>query len=236
MLLRDQNIWFGAYDLTTTMNSVGIVAGRETLDKTVFTNQSRQYAPGLKTVTGQAGGFFEAVTYDQALYDALGVVDTPFSVADSAQTGAVAYSFKAMEGDYSPIKNSVGELLEFSAGAVGTGDLIRGQLAMKGVTITADGNSTPFQLGALASGKKLYAVVHVTRKSGTNPTLDLLIKSDNAQGFSSPLTRITVPQFTAIGTQWVELAGPVTDDWYRVDYDLGGTSPSFDFSVILAIQ
>ena len=235
-ILRDQNILMGGYDLTTTANSVTVVGGRETQDVTVFTNQTRLYAAGLKTASIEAAGFYEADPYDAALFDELSLdAGTPFSVANGSSPGDSAYSLRSFLGDYKPFGNAVGDIAGYSAGAASSGDLVRGTLMLKS-TVSASGQSTARQLGAVASGKKLYAILHVFSVDGTTPTLDVIIRSDNGSGMSSPITRVTFDQLIDIGAQWVELDGPVTDDWWDVDYTLGGTGPEFGFAVILAIQ
>jgi hypothetical protein len=72
--------------------------------------------------------------------------------------------------------------------------------------------------------------------AGTNPTLDLKIQSDDAQAMSSPIDRITFDQMTTVGAQWKELAGPITDTWWRVNYTLGGIDPSFVIAVVIGIK
>ncbi len=73
--------------------------------------------------------------------------------------------------------------------------------------------------------------------SGTTPTLDVTIESDDGVGMGSPTTRINFAQATAIGAQWATpVAGAIADDWWRVAYTLGGASPSFTFICIIGIQ
>ena len=61
--------------------------------------------------------------------------------------------------------------------------------------------------------------MHVLAVSGTNPTLDMIIQSDNVSGFTSPTTKITFDQAVAVGAQWgTRVAGPLTDDYYRASW------------------
>lgn len=231
-----QRIWFHGYNLTTALNAVVLDYGVETQDNTTFTDSTRSMLGGLKTVTAQVEGFYEATPYDAALFGDIGIADRPFSVASSGTAGAAAYSFKCLEGDYSPLKNSVGDIIGFSAGAKATDKLVRGTLMINAAGLTTSGNSgTARQLGAVGAGQKLYAILHATRMDGTSPTLDVTVKSDNAVGFSSPLTKVTFTQMNAIGSQWAEVSGAITDDYWRVDYAVGGSSLNIDFAVILAI-
>lgn len=232
-----QKIWFHGYDLTTALNAIALDYEAETQDNTTFGDSSRSNLGGLKVVTAQIEGFYEATPYDAALFSNIGIADRPISFATSNSAGVIAYSFKCLEGDYSPLKNGVGDIIGFSAGAKATDKLVRGTLMINAAGIATSGNSgTPQQLGTVASDKKLYAILHATKVNGTSPTLDVTVKSDNASGFSSPITRVTFDQLTDIGSQWVEVTGAITDDYWRIDYTVGGSSLDIDFAVILAIQ
>jgi hypothetical protein len=235
-ILRDQNIFMGGYELTGISNSVSVVAGRENPDFTVFGNATRLYAPGLKTASIEAAGFFEANPYDAGLFGELALpAGTPFSVSNGATPGAVAYSLLGMIGDYKPMGSAVGDVAEYSAGVASSGDLVRGSLMLKS-SVSASGLSTVRQLGMVSATQKLYAILHVFSVSGTSPTLDAIIRSDTGSGMSSPLTRATFSQMNARGAQWKEIDGAIADDWWQVDYTLGGTDPVFGLAVILAIQ
>ncbi|MEU4150833.1 hypothetical protein [Streptomyces sp. NPDC026659] len=73
--------------------------------------------------------------------------------------------------------------------------------------------------------------------SGTTPTLDVVIESDNGSGFPSPITQLTFTQANAISGQILRTDGTaITDDWYRVKWTIGGTTPSFLFAVAFGIQ
>lgn len=234
-ILRDQKLWFDGFEFTGVMSAMALDYGAEVVDRTAFGSTTRQRLGGLKTVTAQHEGFFDADPFDEALFSRIGVADTPMSFAvDDAVEGSVAYSFLANLGEYSP-GAQVGEMYRFSVGAEASGSLIRGTL-MHDAVRTTSANGTARQLGAVASGQTLYAALHVTAVSGTTPTLDVTVESDDLVGFATPTTRMTFAQKIAIGSQWLTLAGPVTDDWWRIAWSIGGGGPSFDFAVFLGIQ
>jgi hypothetical protein len=55
-------------------------------------------------------------------------------------------------------------------------------------------------------------------------------------GFPSPATRLTFAQKTAAGYEFKSAAGAITDDWWRVDWTIGGTAtPTFSFVVAVGI-
>jgi hypothetical protein len=136
-----------------------------------------------------------------------------------------------------PPSGDVGQLAKFSAQFKGNGLFIGDGTILQSPdaaeTATTDG--TALQLGALASGETLYAVLHVLSASAAD-TLDVIVESDSAEAFDqSPETQITFTQATAITSQWLSVAGPVTDDWWRVGITIGGTDPSFRFVVAAGI-
>ncbi len=79
--------------------------------------------------------------------------------------------------------------------------------------------------------------MHVVAASGTTPTLDMIVESDDNSGITSGVTRITFTQEVAVGAQYATaVAGPITDDWWRVGWTIGGTGPSFTVIVTVGIQ
>ena len=132
---------------------------------------------------------------------------------------------------------TVGDLYMFRASGTGQGTkLIRGTIMETGAK-TATANGTARQLGAVTATQYLYACLHVIAVSGTNPTLDVIVASDDASNFGSSTTRMTFTQKTAIGSQFITpVAGAITDDYWRIVYTIGGTNtPTFNFIVTVGI-
>ena len=86
--------------------------------------------------------------------------------------------------------------------------------------------SAPFALG----------VLHVLSADGTLPTLDVTVQSDTADTFGSPITALTFAEKSAAGSEAVANTTASADTWYRVNYELGGTTPDFSFVVVLGVQ
>lgn len=93
---------------------------------------------------------------------------------------------------------------------------------------TASGNSGT-QAG-LAGAPKLRAQLNVTAAGGTSPTLDVVIE-DTLDG-SNWNTIGTFAQKTAAGREVINVTNPFADT-VRARYTVGGTSPTFTFSVVL---
>lgn len=68
------------------------------------------------------------------------------------------------------------------------------------------------------------------------PTLTVAIESDDASGFASATTRLTFDAATAAGGQILRTDGTaITDTWYRANWTISGTSPSFLFALALGV-
>lgn len=83
---------------------------------------------------------------------------------------------------------------------------------------------TAVQLGALTGTKRLWAALWIT--GGTFTNLAVVIQSDTV-GFPSPATAITFATVSAAGGQFLSLAAPLTDDYYRVSATIGSGTASY---------
>jgi hypothetical protein len=104
-------------------------------------------------------------------------------------------------------------------------------LPSQAVTSNGDSGSIPL---IVRFGSVIVFYLDVTSVSGTSPTLDLFID------IQDPLSRkwvnqdkFTTTPITTTGT-W-SIALPVRSTKYRVRWQLGGTNPSFTFSVGVVI-
>ena len=157
---------------------------------------------------------------------------------DGGAAGDVAYMFKAAMANYNP-GGAIGELHKFSFDAEAADfDLIRGNVLHVAAASVSSGSSTPQQLGAISSVQKLYATLPAIAASAGD-TLDVIIESDDAVGFTTPVTRATFTQIAGgvpAGEWLTPVDGPITDDWWRISWTIAGTSPSFDFITSMGIQ
>jgi len=234
IVLSDQKIWMDGYDLTGDMNALGLDYSAEMQDDTTFGDDTKSMKGGLKMVTASAEGFVNTST-DKPLFDAVGVADKPFSFAAQSAEGSTAFTFKSVFSEYAP-GGEVGTMYSFSSSAAASGSLVRGTL-MTNSTETATDDGTQRTLGAVLAGEALYVALHVTAVTGTNPTLDVVIESSATGSFSGEeTTRITFTQADDITSEWMSVAGAITDTFWRVTWAIGGTdTPTFTFAVIAGI-
>ena len=240
-VLYDQLVLVDDYDITGDTNAVALEYGAELKDCSVLQNDTRVNIGGLKTVQCSVSGFYDADTQDAELFANVGVSDKPISIInDGDNEGDIAYWFNAVGAEYT-VGTSVGEIMPFSMVAGAQGSLIRGVMAHNARTSaeTSSSNSTGVQVGAVGATQKLYAVLHVLESSGSgDQTLDVVIESDDNSGFTSATTRLTATQVTTSTTsELLEVAGAITDDYFRVNFTIAGTgSPSFKFVVLFGVQ
>lgn len=239
-ILQDCKLWFGGYDLSGDMGTLKLNADIDVKSYAPFgAGGFRKKLPGLQNVTAEHEGFWEAGLgkVDEVLFNKIASLDEVMTIAP--QTGAEgekAYILKSLLASYVP-KGQVGELFAFTVSAEGNSGLVQGTIMLNVANLTASGNGTARNLGAVAANQKLYAALHVLAVSGATPSLTVKIQSDDASGFLSPIDRIIFAQATAIGAQYATpVAGPITDNWWRVAYTIGGTTPSFTAVVVVGIQ
>lgn len=225
-------LWLGSYALSDFAPSGALDYGADAVDDTVLADTTRSSAGGLKTVGFSIDSYadFGSSGPDGELFSnvATNVPLTFGSVDGTAQE--TAFLMNALQVTASPVAGTVGDMAMNNVTGNAASGLIRGTLEFNSSTASS-GNSTGIQEGAVASGQRIYANLHVTAAAGS--TLDVVIQSDNAGGFGSPTNVITFSQATGIGSQHLSAAGPVTDDYWRVNYTI--TGGSFTFAVAFGI-
>lgn len=238
LVLSTVKCWLDKYDLSGDANAAGLVSSAELKVATVFGDTGQRRRAGLKAIGAHVEGFYNqgAGNVDDALFAAIGVANTPFSVALTGVEGERAYCFRALLGTYTP-GAALGDLLAFSVTGEGSaGDALVAGSVLRSATLAVTGNGTGFQLGAVSATQKLYAALHVFGASGSSPTLDVLVQSNVDNTFGAPTTRVTFGQKTVAASEWATaVVGPITDTWYRVRAVIGGGSPSFTFAAVVGI-
>ena len=148
--------------------------------------------------------------------------------------GAVAYFTNTCLYSRQILSGQVGEVAMHMVEYHGKTPVVRG-VVETAATITASGNSTGQQLGAVASGQRIWAAVHFLTADGTLPSITVKIQSDDNAGFTSPTDRITFTAATGKGGEFASALGPVTDDYWRAEWTVSGTTPSFDTRIVFGI-
>lgn len=237
-ILRDATIHLHDVAVHEIGNSVDLNLGLEPQDCTVWGSQARKYAGGLFTADLSADGFADMTGYDGSLFSNFRArTAIVASVSADSVDNSVAYTFEALNHELTPLSGSVGDMAAVSVGATTRNayGAIRGNILLPSAARTSTGNGTARQLGAVSATQRVFSSLHVVAASGTTPTLDVTVRSDDASGFATPTTQLTFTQVTTTTSQFQSAAGAITDDWWRVTYTIGGTTPSFTFIVIVGI-
>jgi hypothetical protein len=190
----------------------------------------------MKRAMFSAAGFLSDDT-DAALLESWGADGLPLTISPTGITaGLPALVGEVLVGTYTH-GASVGEALAFSvAGELCRSSFGRGRLMHVASAATATANGTGQLLRAISTAKRAWATLHVLTVDGTDPSMTVIIQSDDNADFSSATTRATFTAATAATGELVEIEGPVTDTYWRARFTISGTSPEFSFVVALGFQ
>lgn len=202
----------GRADLTAFTKEVRLLLSNDLQGTPALNDTWQTRLAGLSDVAFSGGGYFSAAEPDATLFAELGVVDSLITAAPTIVLGDVSYFFRAALGEYTPIQGAVGEVAGFVLNAASySGALIRGTLMENG-SVLVTGNGTGRNLGAVGAAQSVYAGLHITAITGD---WTIIVESDDNSGFTTPTTRMTFSNQTAIGDLFSSLAGSITDTWWR---------------------
>jgi len=237
-VFNDGKVFSGGYDLSDHVTSVNLEMTAEELDATTINSGGfKSKLGGLKDSTLSMDGFYEAgANKPDALLGASIGNELIVTTVPDAGVGNTAYFMKSRLFSYQMF-GSVGELAPFTISKSQSDDeVVQGKIEIDGA-LTASGNSTGVQLGAVGATEKVYVAIHCTAVSGTStPTVTFKLQSDDNSSFTSPTDRITFTGITAIGADYQSAAGAITDTYYRLNYTISGTNPSFSIHATIGIE
>jgi len=250
LVLLDSRLFVGGIDLSGQGNKIELDEEWEAKATTNWrSGGAEEVIAGLGKVKASAEGQWEAgdaSMVDDAMWANRRVIE-PWSASGSGESDLTAGNLMyltRMLRTKAAIWGTLGDVAGWTADAAGSWPLVRGQSAHpSGVPRTATGNGTSLQLGAVADGQHVYANAHVLSVSGTaTPTVTIAVESDNDTGFGSATARGSFAAKTDAdvaagnGGESIRIAGPITDDWWRVTWTISGTNPSFLFLVSMGIE
>jgi hypothetical protein len=241
-VLRDFKLYFDGYNLSGWHDRLrfGISVPEVPCPVSGMTAQARLC--GFKSAVMEHSGFYEAdsvnISLDDILHPAQGAQDKVITVCPvTGAAGEIAYFTRGIALKYQ-IGGKIGGMFPFSGAAYSQGEpVVRGTVLQNGV-VSASGNGTGYQIGAVAAGKFLYAAVHCISTTGSGDrAMTVKVQSDDNSGFTSPTDRITFNDFTtAAGAQWATaVAGPITDTYWRLNFTKAGTTASMNIIGVVGI-
>lgn len=240
-VLLNSRIFAGAADLTGAANKSGLSSSFEDKDATNYGSGGwKDVLGGLADTQISAGGQWAAGDpgcVDDTLWDAVnGRRPIPWTFCpESANVGSLAWFTSALTSSYK-LGDAVGEVAPWEASARGTEPLLRGVVAHPpGMPRAANGAGSWVNVGTLAGSQRLYAALHVLSVAGTAPALTVSVESAQDDAGTGSMERLTLPAVTAPGGRFASVAGPVTDQWWRVSWSIAGDSPSILFVAALGV-
>jgi hypothetical protein len=225
------------FDLSAYLNSAEISAEISTHDSTVFGQNSQSHQTGITSGGLQLGGFFERTDSSGShavLSAALGAAAA--RVAACAPEGFTAgypcVLIGANETKYDDSVKieslvSVAAYLKATGGVDANGVSLR---ALAAATATANDASVD---NAASSSNGGVGHLHVTAASGTTPTITVKIQHSANNSTWADLVTFTQAS-AATGERIVVAAGTTVNRYLRAIYTIGGTDPSFTFTVAFA--
>ena len=232
-------IYMGGYDVQADHSRVQINDSFDELDSTAFGNASKRHIAGLNvsTLEGEVFLQYAAGAIEDLLRQFRGTVQVYLITPDTATVGDKCWHGQTLVHHANPVGGAVGEIHKTTWQSSGGNGYppVRGQIFKAAGSTTSSSNSAMVQLGAVSATQRVGVAMHVLSVSGSTPTLDVTVRSDDNSTPTTPTTRITLTQANSVGAQFSSAAGAITDDWWGVTWTLGGGTPNFSFVVGLGI-
>ncbi len=232
-VLINGRLYLGAYDLSGYANQLEpkpSVAMKKTT--TLLTQGVDQDECGYETFSLGGKLFMLADGTSIATYKSHDIIRAYWKLTDIPLTwcpnggavGDLAGSFQATVAECQP-NGTVGEFYAATLKAdASRGIWVYGAILATGA-IVAGGNGAAQLLGAVAATQAVYGALHVLAAAGG--TLTVKIQSDDNAGFTSPTDRLSFTAATGKTYQWLALAGPITDTYWRAVWTLPAGSATF---------
>lgn len=228
---KDGTLLVDEFDFSGVVVAVDIRIGQNNAEATAFADLAMVKVEGQPGWTLDADGLWSSSSpaYDSEIFTDLTAVNRLLMYMPLGRTDGGRCFMARSQITNAPISSDTGSQVALDVSWLGNDDMPFGYVLDTETAEESSGNGTAYQVGAISSSQLGVGFLHVLSRSGSSPTLDVVIASDNAEGFSSATARISFTRATAATSQRVTVAGAVTDDWWRVQTTVGGSSPSFSF-------
>lgn len=230
----------GVSDFSGVLSSVRIGVNNPTPPATAFADTDETYVEGQASFEIDHNGMFNTASpaYDGEMFTNLTGVIRPVGVYPEGfgSAGNLGY-----EGEASPRsqdrQSRVSEVLLLNVSWRGDKPLVTTEVLYRSSALTASATSASRQIGSLSATQEMVCVYRViTTPSGGSPTLDAVLRSDDASDMVGNTTRHTFSQTTTSRDfQVARVAGAITDTWWDIDFTITGTTPSYDVVVTIGI-
>tara|TARA_Y100000310_G_scaffold316274_1_gene367775 strand:+ start:795 stop:1532 length:738 start_codon:yes stop_codon:yes gene_type:complete len=234
---KDTDFFVDEHDFAGVVMNLTLGLRQVNGEVTAFADTDATFVEGKLGWVMGANGLWSAASpnYDSEMFTDLTATDRLLGIWPNAST-AGERGFEGQSNISStPRTSEKGSAISLDVEWQGNADIMRPFSMHRDTSFTSTANGTPYQVGAIGATQTGVSILRAFSVSGTSPTLDVVIASDNAEGFSSGTTRITHTQLTAAGFER-STVGTVTDDWWRAQMTIGGSNtPTFDMFVAFGI-
>ncbi len=226
IVLTDCQVYVDDHDMTGDANQAMLNANVESKKCTVFSPVPWDtFLKGVRSADLAVAGYWSpgtGDTVDATEWAANGTAGRVVTlVAPGSTEGGAAYVLQTVRTTYDFLEGGHGEVAAYKLTAKSSAidGVVRGKsLLTKTASISGTGAvGTAVQVGAVAADEFLYLVVHLFGTAGTSITI--AAESDATNAFAGAETsRANTGSLTASGGTWVtKVAGPITDEWWRLN-------------------
>jgi len=231
-------------DFSGVSNSAVLDFSESPADVTAFLDTDMTYVEGKATFRFNIQGLFSSASpdYDGTMFTNLTTTQRRVGVYPGGSAeGTVGYEGRT-NITATPRVSTTGAAVGLNVDWIGDQAPSRGQLLYKQAAVAATENGTKYQVGAAAAGQTTVGILRLLSAPGGsgNNNCVVTIESDansSAGGETTRLTFTTLTQASAIQFELKELAGAVTDTWWRVVVTITGAgSRTFDLLLTLGMR
>lgn len=238
-VFNNARLLVGRFDIGGKSNRIAMKYSADVKETTTFgSGGAKTKVAGLTDFDVSGGGLAEygADLNDGALFGNVAVLDSPLTLCpNSGAAGLLAFFSPTVQGSYETL-GPVGDVVPFSLDLHSRGTpLVRGTVLRDDLTaVTATGNGTGFQLGAVGANQRVYAALHVLSLTGSGSVV-VKVRSAADNTFAGQTDRITFASAAAPASELLSAAGPVADTWWRVGFTVTGT-PVATLVVVVGVK
>jgi hypothetical protein len=233
---KNAAVFINEFDVSNYLNQFSTTNTAPELNSTTFQDTAETFVPGFKSGSVNLEGFFshDEINANTAndVFEAIYTASTN-PVITIAPEGGSTFGYRALLQNAVETKHDVSSVINqlVMAKASARGEVNGGVLLAEKASRTTTGNGTGVDNTA-ASTNGGVGHLHVFSKSGTSPTLDVIIQHSTDNITYADL--ITFTQATTATSQRSAVTGTI-NRYTRAKRTIGGSStPTFSYAVAFA--
>lgn len=231
---KSATVLFGAYNLSTYLNELGLTKTIETGETTTFSSDSKTYVVGLQDGTASLSGLFDgdANAIDEVMQSAIASDNRDVSTLSPAAeaVGVVAYLVDAHTGSYE-VSSPVADVVSVTADLQSEAGIERGVMLTDGTAVSSTSSNTGYDSGA-STANGAVAHLHVTANDRDGAiTVKVQDSADNLSW--ADLGTFSSVSSSSTTSERITISGTV-NRYVRADFTVAGSSGSATIHVSIA--